>query len=217
MNFIIVESPTKSNTLQKFLGPDYKVGSSFGHVRDLPTNELGVEVKNKFKPKYIVPSKSKKVISNLKKETEKAKEIILATDEDREGEAIAWHLSEALKLKNPQRIVFHEITKSAIEQALKNPRQIDMDLVDAQQARRILDRIVGYKLSPFLWKKVAKGLSAGRVQSVAVRLVAEREKEIEGFKPQEYWTENSQLNLLKRTKKQFLNWELKQRNKQMKS
>ncbi|MBU2634976.1 type I DNA topoisomerase [Patescibacteria group bacterium] len=188
MKLVIVESPTKSKTLQTFLGPDYIVRSSFGHIRDLPVNELGVDIENNFKPKYVVPSKSKKIISALKKEVQKAKTIILATDEDREGEAIAWHLSQALHLKKPQRIVFHEITKSAIEQALKNPRQIDMNLVNAQQARRILDRIVGYKISPFLWKKVARGLSAGRVQSVAVRLVAVREKEIEDFKPQEYWT-----------------------------
>jgi len=188
MKLVIVESPTKSKTLQTFLGPDYIVRSSFGHIRDLPVDELGVDTENNFKPKYVVPSKSKKIISALKKEVQKAKTIILATDEDREGEAIAWHLSQALDLKKPQRIVFHEITKSAIEQALKNPRQIDMNLVDAQQARRILDRIVGYKLSPFLWKKVARGLSAGRVQSVAVKLVAVREKEIEDFKPQEYWT-----------------------------
>ncbi len=188
MKLIIVESPTKSKTLQKFLGPDYTIRSSFGHIRDLPIDELGVDIENNFKPKYIVLSKSKKVISDLKKEAQKAKTIILATDEDREGEAISWHLSQVLGLKEPQRIVFHEITKSAIEQALKNPRQIDMNLVDAQQARRILDRIVGYKLSPFLWKKVARGLSAGRVQSVTVRLVAIREKEIEDFKPQEYWT-----------------------------
>jgi len=188
MKLIIVESPTKSKTLQKFLGPDYTIKSSFGHIRDLPVDELGIDIENNFKPKYVVLSKSKKVISDLKKEVKKAKTTILATDEDREGEAISWHLSKALDLKKPQRIVFHEITKSAIEEALKNPRQIDMNLVDAQQARRILDRIVGYKLSPFLWKKVARGLSAGRVQSVTVKLVVTREKEIEDFKPQEYWT-----------------------------
>jgi DNA topoisomerase-1 len=188
MNLIVVESPTKGATIGRFLGQNYKVLSSFGHVRDLPKDEFGVDVEHDFRPRYIVPQKSKKVISALKKESQKASKTILATDEDREGEAIAWHLTKALDLKNPQRIVFHEITKSAIEEALKNPRQIDMDLVDAQQARRILDRIVGYKLSPFLWKKVARGLSAGRVQSVAVRLVVEREREIENFVPQEYWT-----------------------------
>jgi len=188
MNLLIVESPAKGRTISKFLGKEYKVLSSFGHIRDLPEKRLGVDIENNFKPEYVVPTKAKKTISELKKEAEKSETTILATDEDREGEAIAWHLSEVLKLKEPKRIVFHEITKSAIEQALQNPRTIDMNLVDSQQARRILDRIVGYKLSPFLWKKVAKGLSAGRVQSVAVRLVVEREREIQGFKPQEYWT-----------------------------
>jgi len=188
MNLVIVESPTKSKTISNFLGKDYKILSSFGHIRDLPISDLGVNIEKDFEPKYIVPLKSKKVIGELKKEAEKAKNIILATDEDREGEAIAWHLSEILKLDKPQRIVFHEITKSAIEQALESPRTINKNLVDAQQARRVLDRIVGYKLSPFLWKKVVKGLSAGRVQSVAVRLVAEREKEIKDFIPQEYWS-----------------------------
>jgi DNA topoisomerase-1 len=187
MNLVIVESPTKGKTIEKFLGRDYKVLSSFGHVRDLPESSLGIDIEKNFEPKYVIPAKSKKVISELKKGAKKAKEIILATDEDREGEAIAWHLSEVLGLENPERIVFHEITKTAIEQALKTPRKIDKKLVDSQQARRILDRIVGYKLSPFLWKKIARGLSAGRVQSVAVRLVVEREREIEKFKPEEYW------------------------------
>ncbi len=187
-NLIIVESPTKGKTIERFLGPGYKVRSSFGHIRDLPKRELGVDIENSFKPKYVIPTKAKITVSELKKETKKADTIILATDEDREGEAIAWHLSEVLDLKKPERIVFHEITEEAIQEALKNPRDIDMNLVNAQQARRILDRIVGYKLSPFLWKKIAKGLSAGRVQSVAVRLVVEREKEIEKFISQEYWT-----------------------------
>ena len=177
-SLVIVESPTKGRTIEKFLGKDYKVLSSFGHIRDLPKKELGVDVEHNFEPKYVIPAKAKKIISQLKKEVKKADNTILATDEDREGEAIAWHLQEALKLKNPQRIVFHEITKTAINDALKKPREIDMNLVDAQQARRILDRIVGYKLSPFLWKKVVKGLSAGRVQSVAVRLIVEKEREI---------------------------------------
>ncbi len=185
MKLLIVESPTKQKTLQKFLGKDFKVESSFGHVRDLPKSKLGVDTENNFEPQYIIPTKSRKIVNSLKKE--KADEVILATDEDREGEAIAWHLSGVLELKNPKRIVFHEITKGAIEEALKNPREIDINLVNAQQARRVLDRIVGYKLSPFLWKKVARGLSAGRVQSVAVRLVSEREREIEAFKPDEYW------------------------------
>jgi len=190
MQLVIVESPTKSKTLQNFLGPEYKVLSSYGHIRDLPKDELGVDVENNFKPKYIIPSKSKKVIQFLTEEAQKAETVILATDQDREGEAIAWHLTQILNLngqKPYQRIAFHEITKKAVEEALKNPKKVDMSLVDAQQARRVLDRIVGYKLSPFLWKKVARGLSAGRVQSVAVRLVVEREREIERFKPQEYW------------------------------
>lgn len=195
MNLIIVESPVKGNTIQKFLGPKYKVLSSYGHIRDLPKSELGVDVEQNFKPKYIIPLKARKNANILKKEAKKADLIILATDEDREGEAIAFHLSQILDLgdKKHQRIVFHEITKQAIENALKNPRDIDMDLVNAQQGRRILDRLVGYKLSPFLWKKIVKGLSAGRVQSVAVRLIAEREKEIENFTPQEYYTIGAEL------------------------
>ncbi|MFH1401953.1 MAG: type I DNA topoisomerase [Parcubacteria group bacterium] len=192
MQLIIVESPTKAKTLQRFLGPKYKVLASLGHIRDLPKNDLGIDVENNFEPKYIIPTKARKIIKLLKDAVKETKSTILATDEDREGEAIAWHLIEALKLdgeKEPyERIVFHEITKPAIEEALKNPRKIDINLVDSQQARRILDRIVGYKLSPFLWKKVARGLSAGRVQSVAVRLVVDREREIENFKPEEYWT-----------------------------
>ncbi len=200
MPFIIVESPTKQKTIERFLGPDYTVGSSFGHIRDLPKAELGVDVENNFKPKYVIPLKSRKVINSLKKESDKIDTIILATDEDREGEAIAWHLTQALKLKDYQRIVFHEITKQAIEKALQNPRKIDINLVDAQQARRILDRLVGYKLSPFLWKKVVRGLSAGRVQSVTVRLVVEREKEIKNFITQEYWMIEA---LLKKQENEF--------------
>lgn len=200
MDLVIVESPTKAKTIQKFLGSGYKIKSSFGHVRDLPKRELGVDVEKNFEPKYVIPPKAKKTVLELKKESAKADNTILATDEDREGESIAWHLKEALNLKNPERIVFHEITKTAIEDALKSPRKIDMNLVDAQQARRILDRIVGYKLSPFLWKKVAKGLSAGRVQSVAVRLIVEREREIEKFVPVEYWSVEA---LLKKANKEF--------------
>ena len=187
-DLVIVESPTKAKTIQKFLGKKYKILSSFGHVRDLPKSKLGVDVDKDFEPSYIIPTKAKKVVSELKKESAKADEVILATDEDREGEAISWHLREALKLKDPKRIVFHEITESAIKEALESPRKIDMHLVDAQQARRILDRIVGYKLSPFLWKKISRGLSAGRVQSIAVRLVVDREREIEKFIPVEYWS-----------------------------
>ena len=191
MYLILVESPVKGNTIQRFLGSNYKVLSSYGHIRDLPKHEFGVDVKNDFKPKYIIPLKSRRVITSLKKEVKKSDLVILATDMDREGEAIAWHLIQALglnEIKNYQRIVFHEITKQAIKEALKSPRDINMNLVNAQQTRRILDRIVGYKLSPFLWKKIARGLSAGRVQSITVRLVVEREKEIENFIAQEYWT-----------------------------
>jgi DNA topoisomerase I len=191
MQLIIVESPTKAKTIQKFLGPKYKVLASYGHVRDLPKNDLGIDIEKDFQPKYIIPVKARKNIKLLRAAVKETKSTILATDEDREGEAIAWHLVEALKLggeKEPyERIVFHEITKTAIEEAMKHPRQIDINLVDAQQARRVLDRIVGYKLSPFLWKKIARGLSAGRVQSVALRLVVEREEEIKKFIPQEFW------------------------------
>ena len=190
MNLVIVESPTKAKTITKFLGKDYKVESSFGHIMDLPKSVLGVDVEDNYKPKYVVPTKAKQQVAKLKKLAKDADNIILATDEDREGEAIAWHLADALKLKNDEikRIVFHEITKTAIEKALKNPRGLDENLIDAQQARRILDRLVGYKLSPFLWKKIARGLSAGRVQSVATRLIVDREEEIKKFKSDEYWS-----------------------------
>jgi len=199
-SLVIVESPTKAKTIQKFLGKDFVIKSSFGHVRDLPKRELGVDVEKNFKPKYVIPTKAKKVVAELKKESAKADITILATDEDREGEAIAWHLQEALKLKDPQRIVFHEITKTAIEKAIQTPKHIDIKLAEAQQARRILDRLVGYKISPFLWKKIAKGLSAGRVQSVAVRLVVDKEREIEKFIAQEYWSIEA---LLKKDAKEF--------------
>lgn len=191
MNLVIVESPAKVKTIGKYLGGDYKIIASYGHVRDLPKKELGVNTKLNYEPTYEIPDNSKKVISEIKKAEKSAKEIYLATDLDREGEAISWHILEALKIKNDdpkvKRITFAEITKSAIERAIKNPRKLDMNLVDSQQARRILDRLVGYKLSPLLWKKVKSGLSAGRVQSVSVRLVVEREREIEKFKPEEFW------------------------------
>ncbi|MDD5043560.1 MAG: type I DNA topoisomerase [Patescibacteria group bacterium] len=187
---VIVESPTKAKTIGKFLDKNYRVESSFGHIRDLPKSKMGIDIPNNFEPQYIIPRSKQKQVTLLKKAASKAAEIILASDEDREGEAIAWHLTYALDLpKNKyQRIVFHEITKEAILNALKTPRAINQDLVDAQQARRVLDRLVGYELSPFLWKKVAKGLSAGRVQSVAVRLTVEREREIQNFKKEEYWS-----------------------------
>ena len=200
MNLVIVESPVKSKTISQFLGPKYKVLSSYGHIRDLPKKELGVDIEHNFEPKYVIPYKARKRVQELKSYLPKAETITLACDEDREGEAIAYHLTKALNLdgeKFYQRIVFHEITKSAIEEALKHPRKIDMDLVNAQQARRILDRLVGYKLSPLLWKKIMRGLSAGRVQSVAVRLVVEREREIENFKPEEYWTIAAELLKIK--------------------
>jgi len=188
MKLVIVESPTKAKTIKNFLGKDFKVLSSYGHIRDLPKGAFGIDVENDFEPKYVIPTKARKNLNLLKKEAEKANEIILATDPDREGEAISWHLIEALKLKDYKRVVFHEITKTAIQNAIKNPLKLNENLSDAQQARRILDRIVGYKLSPFLWKKVARRLSAGRVQSVAVRLICEREEEIKNFKPEKYFT-----------------------------
>ncbi|NMH89812.1 type I DNA topoisomerase [Flavivirga algicola] len=184
-NLVIVESPAKAKTIEKFLGKDFKVESSFGHISDLPSKELGVDVDGDFKPKYEVSKDKKAVVKKLKDLAKKAEWVWLASDEDREGEAIAWHLAETLKLdkEKTKRIVFHEITKAAIQKAIENPRGIDYDLVDAQQARRVLDRIVGYELSPVLWRKVKGGLSAGRVQSVSVRLIVEKEREITGFTP----------------------------------
>jgi DNA topoisomerase-1 len=196
MQLVIIESPTKARTISKFLGKDFKIVASFGHVRDLPERKFGVDIENDFKPTYVLIPKARERIKEIEKEVKKAKLVILSTDPDREGEAIAYHLAYLLKLgkKKPYwRIVFHEITEQAIKEALKNPRKIDMNLVNAQQARRILDRIVGYKLSPLLWKKIAKGLSAGRVQSVALRLIVEREREIQNFKPKEYWTIEAKL------------------------
>jgi DNA topoisomerase I len=191
MKLVIVESPTKAKTISKFLGKGFSVKSSYGHIRDLPAKEMAVDIENNFEPKYEIPPKAINRVKDLKKLADSAEKIILATDEDREGEAISWHLVSALglsKKKNFERIAFHEITKKAIEKALENPRKIDLALVDAQQARRVLDRLVGYELSPFLWKKIRRGLSAGRVQSVAVRLISEREREIEKFKSEKYWS-----------------------------
>lgn len=190
-NLVIVESPTKAKTISKFLGKNYTVKSSFGHIRDLPKKEMGIDINDHFTPTYVVEgAEKKKTVEDLKKAAKKSDQIYFATDEDREGEAIAWHLVELLKPKKDQirRITFHEITKDAIDKSIKHPRGLDMNRVSAQQARRILDRLVGYELSPFLWKKVAKGLSAGRVQSVAVRLIVEREREIGQFDKKEYWT-----------------------------
>ncbi len=192
---VIVESPAKVKTIKKFLGPNYEVMASMGHVRDLPKSQIGVSPDNDFEPKYITIRGKGDLIASLRKEAKKAEKIYLATDPDREGEAISWHLTYALKLegKKVYRITFNEITKNAVKESLKHPREIDMDLVDAQQARRVLDRMVGYGISPVLWAKVKRGLSAGRVQSVALRLICEREDEIAAFIPEEYWTVDALL------------------------
>ena len=187
---VIVESPAKVKTIKKFLGSNYVVTASNGHVRDLPKSQLGVDVEHDYEPKYITIRGKGDILAGLRKEVKKADKVYLATDPDREGEAISWHLSKALKLENKKtyRISFNEITKNAVKASLKNAREIDMDLVDAQQARRVLDRVVGYRISPLLWTKVKRGLSAGRVQSVALRIIADREEEINAFIPEEYWT-----------------------------
>ena len=187
---VIVESPAKVKTIKKFLGSNYTVAASNGHVRDLPKSRLGIDVENDYEPKYITIRGKGDILANLRKEAKKADKVYLATDPDREGEAISWHLAAALKLdeKKMRRITFNEITKNAVKASLKAPREIDTDLVDAQQARRALDRMVGYRISPLLWAKVKRGLSAGRVQSVALRIIADREDEINAFIPEEYWT-----------------------------
>ena len=189
-NLVIVESPSKATTIKKFLGSSYEVVASNGHVRDLPKSQLGIDIENDFEPKYITIRGKGELLAKLRKEVKKADKIYLATDPDREGEAISWHLSTALKLedKNASRITFNEITKNAVKQSIKQARDIDMDLVDAQQARRVLDRMVGYQISPVLWAKVKRGLSAGRVQSVTLRIIADREEEINSFIAKEYWT-----------------------------
>ena len=187
---VIVESPAKVKTIKKFLGQNYEVAASNGHVRDMPKSQLGFDVENGYEPKYITIRGKGDILANLRKEVKKAEKIYLATDPDREGEAISWHLSKALKLEDKKvyRITFNEITKNAVKESLKNAREINMDLVDAQQARRILDRMVGYRISPLLWAKVKRGLSAGRVQSVALRIICDREEEISAFIPEEYWS-----------------------------
>ena len=202
---VIVESPAKVKTIKKFLGKNYEVMASNGHVRDLPKSQLGFDPANDYEPKYITIRGKGELLAGLRKEAKKADRIYLATDPDREGEAISWHLTNALKLegKDVKRITFNEITKTAVKNSLKNPRQIDMNLVDAQQARRMLDRMVGYKISPLLWAKVKRGLSAGRVQSVALRIICDREEEIEAFIPQEYYTLDVILDNLD-TKKQLV-------------
>ena len=195
-NLVIVESPAKAKTIEKYLGSDYKVVASMGHLRDLPKSTLGIDIENNFEPKYIPVKDHKDVIDSLKKLSKSAKTVYLATDPDREGEAISWHLKELLALPDDKarRVTFNEITKKVVTESVGNPRDIDKDLVDAQQARRLLDRLVGYKLSPLLWKKIKRGLSAGRVQSVATRMVVDREKEIESFVREEYWLLDAVLN-----------------------
>ena len=194
---VIVESPAKVKTIKKFLGSNYVVTASNGHVRDMPKSQMGIDIENDYEPKYITIRGKGEILAKLRKEVKKADKIYLATDPDREGEAISWHLSKALKLEDKKfyRISFNEITKNAVKASLKNPREIDMDLVNAQQARRVLDRIVGYKISPLLWAKVKRGLSAGRVQSVALRIIADREEEIDAFIPEEYWTLDANLKV----------------------
>ncbi len=194
---VIVESPAKVKTIKKFLGKNYEVVASNGHVRDLPKSQLGIDVEHDYEPKYITIRGKGDILAKLRKEVKKAEKIYLATDPDREGEAISWHLSQALKMegKKVYRISFNEITKSAVKASLKEAREIDMDLVNAQQARRMLDRMVGYRISPLLWAKVKRGLSAGRVQSVALRIICDREEEINAFIPEEYWTLDAELSV----------------------
>lgn len=205
-NLVIVESPTKARTLSKYLGKNYRIEASMGHIRDLPKSELGVDVESGFEPRYIIPRDKKKKVNELKKLAKEATTIWLASDPDREGEAIAWHTAFLLGDKEAgreiKRVVFHEITEDAIKEAFNHPRELNSQLIDAQQARRVLDRLVGYKLSPLLWKKVKRGLSAGRVQSVALRLIVEREREIEAFKAVEYWT--IEVDVQKKTKELFI-------------
>ena len=196
-NLVIVESPAKAKTINKFLGANYQVVASNGHVRDLPKSQLGIDIEHDFEPRYITIRGKGDILAMLRKEAKKSDKVYLATDPDREGEAISWHLAAALKLSDKQihRITFNEITKTAVKTAIKHPRKIDMGLVDAQQARRILDRMVGYKISPLLWAKVKRGLSAGRVQSVALRIICDREREIDSFIPEEYWTLDAVLKV----------------------
>ena len=195
-DLVIVESPAKAKTIEKYLGSNYKVVASMGHLRDLPKSTLGVDIENGFEPKYIPVKDRSDVIADLKKRSKSAETVYLATDPDREGEAISWHLKELLDLPDDKarRVTFNEITKKVVTESIQQPRDIDIDLVNAQQARRVLDRIVGYKLSPLLWKKIRRGLSAGRVQSVATRMVVDREKEIEAFVSEEYWLLDAWLN-----------------------
>ena len=202
-NLVIVESPAKAKTIKKYLGSGYEVMASMGHIRDLPKSKLGIDFENGFLPQYQSMADKKDIIKKLKAEAQKSDMVYLATDPDREGEAISWHLASilGLSLEEENRVTFDEITGSGIKSGMDSPRKIDINLVDAQQARRVLDRIVGYKISPFLWRKIKKGLSAGRVQSVAVKLIVDREREIEAFKAEEYWTIEALLTKMgKKTK-----------------
>ncbi len=193
---VIVESPAKTKTLSKILGKGYTIKASIGHVRDLPRGQMGVDIEHGFEPKYVVPRAKTKLVNELKSAVKSASAVYLATDPDREGEAIAWHLAEVTRTdKKPfHRVEFREITSDAVKEAFQHPREIDLQLVDAQQARRVMDRLVGYKMSPILWKKVRKRLSAGRVQSVAVKIIVDREREVEKFKPEEYWVIEAELS-----------------------
>ena len=194
---LIVESPAKVKTIKKFLGSTYEVAASQGHIRDLPKSTLGIDPENDYEPKYITIRGKGPILSDLKKEVKKADKVYLATDPDREGEAISWHLAKSLGIadEDVERITFNEITKDAVKESLKHPRKIDIKLVDAQQSRRMLDRIVGYKISPILWAKVKRGLSAGRVQSAALRIICDREDEINAFVPEEYWSLDAEFKL----------------------
>lgn len=194
---VIVESPAKVKTIKKFLGSNYEVMASQGHVRDLPKSQMGIDVDNDYEPKYITIRGKGDILAALRKEVKKADKVYLATDPDREGEAISWHLANALKLSDKEiyRITFNEITKNAVKESIKHARKIDMNLVDAQQSRRVLDRVVGYSISPLLWAKIKRGLSAGRVQSVALRIICDRDREINEFIPDEYWTIDANLNI----------------------
>ena len=191
---VIVESPTKERTLKKILGENYLIKSSKGHVIDLPKTKLGIDIENSFQPEYVVIPKQRNILNELEKHSKNKEKIFLATDPDREGEAIAWHIAQKLKIKNnDNRVSFNEITEKAVTQAFKNPREISLNMVDSQKTRRLLDRLVGYKISPLLWNKIGKKLSAGRVQSVALRLICEKEEEIKKFKEEEYWLINALL------------------------
>ena len=204
-NLVIVESPAKARTLSKMLGSDYSIKASMGHVRDLPKSRIGVDTEHDFQPKYVVSRDKSQTVKDLKEAATKAGIVYLATDPDREGEAIAWHLAQVTEVnpKSFKRVVFHEITASAIKEAFAHPRELNLPMVNAQQARRILDRLVGYQISPLLWRKIRRGLSAGRVQSVAVRIVVDREREIEAFKPREYWTIEAELKKTSGTEPSF--------------